>query len=548
MLTNLRRLFNYNTRILMGNSYWLLIIPVVASQLIIFWHMATASLVKAPTVADSFELVIPLLAAFLCAHVVAPEHQNRVDELTFVRPVPFVRTIALRFLSMYVVVAVLATVMLCVYKYGLKTEFAPLTTVLAGIPSVLFLSVLALAFASAWRSAAAGIGVTLVYWAADATWGAALNPLFTLHGYSAALAAANGSAAASSGWLLSKGVLLALTLVVGWFARAGLGRPASPRRWRAVLRLAVGAVPLVIAYLVTGACWQLAQARRAAEEQPHQARTIYRQAFAGFGALPVPYLFGTAFADYIGYPNQGGTDDLGAGPHREAAVARLLAVAQRHPDSAWADHAFYEVIRIGEATAPPAADPEDKGRHAALVYCKSFLAEYPASVFAPDVACRMVKLGIVTGDEDAMTWAYTRVLTAYRNTEGASEAAAAMQGYYLGIGDVARAAEAAHASADAAPVTAKAEALLRLGAFLAQHGQPDEAREAYTQVEAAVRAKLEAAGLTSFNPEHVDSDLIARRTSILKLRSDARAALAALDAAADSTPAPAPTPAVPAPR
>ena len=544
MFTNLRRLFGYNTRILLGNSYWLLIIPVVASQLIIFWHMATASMVKASTVANSFELVIPLLAAFLCAHVVAPEHQNRVDELTFVRPVPFVRTIALRILSMYLIVAVLATMMLFVYKNGLKTQFDPLTTVLAGIPSVLFMSLLALAFASAWRSAAVGIGITLVYWAADATWGAALNPLFTLHGYSAALAATNGGPLTSSAWMVSKGVLLALTLVIGWFARTGLGRPAAPRRWRAVLRLAVGTVPLVVAYLVTGAYWQLSQARGAAEEQPHQARTIYRQAFAGFGAVPVPYLFGATFADYIGFPNQGGEDDLAIGSHRDAAVARLLATAQRHPESPWADHAFYEVIRLGEATAP-ASEADDKGKRMTSQYCRTFLGEYPASVFAPDVASRMVKLGILTGDEDGMMWAYTRALTAYRGTDGAAEAAAAMQGYFMSLGDIARATEAARASADAAPVTAKPEALLRLGGFLAQHGQPDEARVALTQVDAAVRAKLDATGLSTLDADHLDVDVMARRTAILRIRTDARAALIALDAAAEAPPAPAPTPVSP---
>jgi hypothetical protein len=298
-------------------------------------------------------------------------------------------------------------------------------------------------------------------------------------------------------------------------------------------------VPLVVVYLITGAYWQLAEARQAAGEQPRQARTFYRRAFAGFGRLPTPYLFGSAFADYIGYPHQGGPNDLSSGPRRDAALAQMLHAAQRHPDGPWADHALYEYIRLGGVAAPE-SDAADDAKRIALQYCRTFLEQYPTSLFAPDIASRMVRLGLVSGNLDATMWAYERALKVYRGTEGASEAAAAMQAHYMGLGDVARATEAAIASADVAPATAKPEALLRLGGFLAQHGRRDEAREAYGQVGAAVAAALEASGLASIDVANAGpSDLIAR-TAIVKLRSQARDALAALDATPEGTPAPAP--------
>jgi ABC-type transport system involved in multi-copper enzyme maturation permease subunit len=547
MLSNLRRLFNYNARILMGNSYWLLIVPVVASQLIIFWHMAIATLVNASTIANSFELVIPLLAAFLCAHVVAPEHQNRVDELTFVRPVPFLRTIALRMLSLYVVVAVLAAMMFIAYKYGLKKPFHPGITILAGLPSILFLSVLSLAFASAWRSAAVGIGAALAYWAADAAWGASLNPLFTLHGYSAALAQAGvGSTETSPDWMLSKAVLLVLTLVVGWVARAGLGRPKSPRQLRAVLRIVAWTLPLIVVYLVTGASWQLSKAREAAEQHPTQARIIYQQAFAGFGPIPTPYLFGSVFADYIDYPHQGLLGAPTTGSQREAAVDRLLQVAERHPESPWADHALYEAIRMGSNDAPPPG-ADDTPNRTMVQFCRVFLERYPASPFAPAVAARTVQLAALVGDEPVMMWAYNRALTAYRGAEGTSEAAEVMRAHYMSIGDVGRAIEAAQASADVATVQAKPEALLRLGAFLEKQGRIAEAREAYLQVDAAVKAKLAGPEFAIHDPTNVDMSVIAQRSQANKLRDQARQALAALNnppASANATP---PSPAPPPP-
>lgn len=133
-MDNLRTLFRYNARVLLANSYWLLIIPVVASQLVIFWHMAIASLVTPATVARTCELVIPLLGAFLAAHALAPEQRYRVDEITFARPVPFTRTIILRLLALYSLLVILAVLMMYVYRAGLKIDVELGDVLLAGVP------------------------------------------------------------------------------------------------------------------------------------------------------------------------------------------------------------------------------------------------------------------------------------------------------------------------------------------------------------------------------------------------------------------------------
>mgnify|MGYP007001771878 CR=1 FL=1 len=46
MIEKLRTQFQYDARILLSNSYWLLVIPLVASQLVVFWHMAVAAVVR----------------------------------------------------------------------------------------------------------------------------------------------------------------------------------------------------------------------------------------------------------------------------------------------------------------------------------------------------------------------------------------------------------------------------------------------------------------------------------------------------------------------
>jgi hypothetical protein len=528
MLANLRSQINYNARILLANSYWILIIPLVASQLVVFWHMAIATLVKTDTIVKTAELVIPLMAAFLCAHVVAPEHRHRVDEIAFVRRKPVALTIILRLLTLYLIVALLALVMLYVYRKGLKREFDLGWTLLAAVPPTLFLSMLSMAFASAWRTPAAGIGAALVYFAADAARGQSLNPLFTLHSYSAALALVDGETAqAGSQWLYSKAVLLAMAVVAAWAGARTLGRPASPRRLRAGLRVAAGVVGFALFYLVSGAVWQFTQASKVEAQTPDNAWFAYQRAFTGYGHIPVAYLFGADFAGYVGYPAGDPGDPKWFINMRGVAAKRLTDVAARWPESKWADNALFEALRLtGGAEKNRSEDPELE--RAAIRDCQAFLKAYPTSSFAAGVATRLVRAAHRQGDVPTMMEAFDKVTKIYRAPVASSEASAELQQYYLARGETDRAIAMARQAVQNAPPETRADAMLELASYLQRLGRKQEAREMYANVEKAVNDKLDAMGLRVMTPDTANAENMARRAEVLKLRNKAREGLAAV--------------------
>ena len=80
---NLRALLRYNFGIVWGHTPWLLIIPVAASMLVLFWNMAMASMFTPSKVAQTTEGLAPILAAFLCAHLLGVEYRFRIGEITF---------------------------------------------------------------------------------------------------------------------------------------------------------------------------------------------------------------------------------------------------------------------------------------------------------------------------------------------------------------------------------------------------------------------------------------------------------------------------------
>lgn len=526
-MDNLRTLFRYNARVLLANSYWLLIIPVVASQLVIFWHMAIASLVTPATVARTCELVIPLLGAFLAAHALAPEQRYRVDEITFARPVPFTRTIILRLLALYSLLVILAVLMMYVYRAGLKIDVELGDVLLAGVPSVLFLSMLSLAFAAAWRSPALGIGAALLYWIADAWKGSALNPLMSLYGYATWLQHEKPEDERLE-WVASKAILTVLALVLIFVVTRGLQRPASPRRWQSILRLAVGVLVVAAAYFTSGAVWQYQKAARVAASDPQGAREAYRATFAQYGPIPAAYLFGQAFAQYVGYQPGASREAREIGESRTLTITRMRSVAERWPDGPWADNALYEVIRI----SPTGEDNSEESRTANRVLLETsrdFLNRYPTSEFAPWVAARMVTAARLLGDEKSMQWAYERSVKVYGGSAASARAAAEMRQFYVDQGQLDKAVESARLAAEAAAPEDRPEALLDLASFLAQQGKREEAREILQRVEKAVQEKLAALGLEVLTLENATPENMKRRSEILQLRTRAREELAALD-------------------
>lgn len=527
-MDNLRTLFRYNARVLLANSYWLLIIPIVASQLVVFWHMAIASLVTPATVARTCELVIPLLGAFLAAHALAPEQRYRVDEITFARPVPFTRTIILRLLALYSLLVILAVLMMYVYRAGLKVDVELGDVLLAGVPSTLFLSLLSLSFAAAWRSPALGVGAALLYWIADAWKGSALNPLLSLYGYASWL----DNEKAEDGrveWLVSKALLCVLGLGLILLVSRGLQRPASPRRWRSALRLSVGVLAVAVAYFMSGAAWQYQKAARVAAADPPAAAEAFRSTFAQYGPVPAAYLFGPAFVRYVGYQPGASQETREITEARTLTVARMRDLSERWPQSPWADNALFEVIRLSP-TYEEGTEEARSANRVVLETSRQFLNRFGTSEFAPWAAAKMVSAGRLLGDEKAMMWAYQRCVKVYAGSEASAKAAADMRLYYVDSGQPDKAVECARLAAESASPEERPQAMLDLADFLISQGKRDEARQVLSGVEQAVQGKLAALGLEVLTPETATEANMAQRTEIVRLRNQARAALATLDA------------------
>jgi tetratricopeptide (TPR) repeat protein/ABC-type transport system involved in multi-copper enzyme maturation permease subunit len=487
-------LLRYNARLVVLNSYWLFVVPLVASQLILFWYMAMKSLFQdnAAFVARTTETAAPIFAAFLCAHVLAPEYRHRLGDIVFSRPVPFARTVLARLATMYVFLVALVGAMLLVYRIGLHAQYDLTAVVLAGLPSVFFLSMLALAVAAVWHSPVTGFAAAAVVWAGDAILGAALNPLLTLHAYSNRLA----EATTGDDLLASKALLCLGGAVLAWIAARAVGRPVGPVKWRALARASVAVVCLLLVYVGSGAVYKVQQlsALEADREALPGLRMAHQRAFAAYGRLPVAYLFGPAYADYIGYPVRRDVVDYERLKGRQQKVDQLRAVVFSRPGSRWADNAFYELIHVAAQVVDDKMAPQTGvegeliNRQTALQYCHQFLRDYPRSPFGPLVAERMLALAQALGDEAQMRTAYELLVTTYAADPLANQTAQKMMTYYAERGRTEEAAAAAETALKAMASGGDPEALIGIGDFLRSLGRTDVAGRAYRQALLAARA------------------------------------------------------------
>jgi len=492
-------LLRYNARLVVLNSYWLFVVPLVASQLILFWYMAMKSLIEgnATYVARTTETAAPIFAAFLCAHVLAPEYRHRLEDIVFSRPVPFARTVLARLATMYVFLAALIAAMLLVYKLALNAQYDLGAVVLAGLPSVFFLSMLALAVAAVWHSPVTGFAVAAAVWAGDALLGTALNPLLTLHAYANKLA---GATAAGDDMWTSKGILCLAGVILASIAVRAVGRPAGPIKWRSLVKTGVAIVCLLLIYVGSGAFYKMQQlvALETNREALPNLRRTHQEAFAAYGKLPVAYLFSPAYAAYIGYPVRRDFQEWEQFKGRQRKVDLLRAVVYGHPGSRWADHAYYELICtaarvVDDKKALGGAEGELVNRTAALQYCREFLRDYANSPFGPLVAERMVTLARTMNDEAAMRAAFTLLVTTYATDPLASETADKMMQFYAAQGRRDEAAACAETALKAMASGGDPEALIRIGDFLRSLGRSEPAARAYRQALLSARAARQSA-------------------------------------------------------
>src|SRR5258706_4087406 len=171
-------LLRYNFRVLMFRSWWLLVFPIAASQFTVFWNLITQrNFTTIPS--QQVELVTPLLAAFLSAHLLTAEYQSRIGSILASKPLDIGRVVLMRLVVVMGIVWGLGLLSLLAY-YFWHERFDLVSTSIAGMISSFFLGMFALTFATLFRNPLAGFAVAALYWALDLPPGPPIHPFLTL--------------------------------------------------------------------------------------------------------------------------------------------------------------------------------------------------------------------------------------------------------------------------------------------------------------------------------------------------------------------------------
>lgn len=368
---NRGRLWRYNYRILMGTGYWILVLPIAASQIVTLWMMALSSDFSQGTATQIAEMMTPILGAFLVAHSMAPEYRSGVGGVLACKPVSLHRVVSMRAALAMSAAVFLTWVTLSVCSTALK----PINVagpVLAALPSLWFLSLLALTFASLFRNALAGFAVAAALWGVDQGLGYSIHPLLSLQG----LHALESQDSLAVLWLWGKGTLLLagfLLLMIHGKLLRGLYQIADRGN---VVRVVAVVSALLLGYCATGAATVLGYAWLNRANLALADVVWLQRQLKIYGPVPVAQFFGPAFATYVAeVPAQ-------AARNPTWRIDRLEVALKRWPKSIWADGIAFTIGREQERTDPPAA---------AASYVRVADA-YGASPFAPRALAQVVRM------------------------------------------------------------------------------------------------------------------------------------------------------------
>ncbi len=341
-------LVRYNFRVLVFNNWWLVVFPLAASQLSVFWYIITQKFTPALP-AQCAEIVSPLLAAFLSAHVLTAEYQSRIGAIVASKPVNIGKVVLMRLAVVMGLVWFLGLLSLLAFYYGMSPYDIP-TTAIAGFASTIFLAMVALIFATLLRNPLAGFGIAALYWALDLAPGPPIHALFSLRALTISLAEGDPlSGGPIIPWWCSKIILVAAAIVLYRIHSRmifTLGTSLTVRVRRRALAWAAGTMAL---YIITGASIKVAYGfMNLGSLQPDDGAWFRRQ-FSSFGPIPVSHLFGPAFPMYIGeIPNawridEGEADRWGDTVHHRH---ELREIVDKMPDSIWAPGAAELLSRL----------------------------------------------------------------------------------------------------------------------------------------------------------------------------------------------------------
>ena len=505
-------LLRYNFRVLMFHNWWLLVIPLAVSQITVFWTVTTQQF-EPILPAISVETVSPLLAAFLCAHLLAAEYRSGIGAVLASKPVHIGRVVLLRLGVALALVWALGGLSLLAFYFGME-PFPLAAPALALAVSSLFLALLALTFATLFRHPLAGFGVAACWWLFDLPPGPPIHPYLSLKSLSSSfpgtgLAEDN---ALTEAWWAAKLLLvlgaLALYLLHGRLLFT-LGSPLTLRRKRRAL---AGAVGLLLLYLVSGAAVKVGYAyQHRGNLHPSDAAWVRRQ-FGPYGPLPVAALFGPTFKAYVGsIPNswrltqaqEGEADLLGDTVQHRRDLDRVL---KAYPDSIWAPSALELRARLGLWSRTP---PETR-----VGYYRILAERYPSS---PYTASALFQIGRVYEEAAETDPAYTpkareafeAFLARYPNHEDSADALRFLTLDARRRGDKAAAGNYAERWIMVAPPHEKFMACLTLAELCREEGNKEEARQAAQQAVDAVRDFRRAAqqrALTISEPRRVRAE------------------------------------------
>jgi hypothetical protein len=182
-----RALVRYNLQIVAANTLWVWILPLVFTVLTV-GGMFLQSLLEPrwtfhpSSAAGLAEGLMPLLGAFICAHVLDVELRQGADEVLRSKACPLGRTVVLRTLLGLGVVLGFGLLALTAVRLALG-PFSVLRVWLAAIPSTLFFAMLGLLIAMRIQHALLSLVLPLILWFMDflASW--FFNPLLSLSTY-----------------------------------------------------------------------------------------------------------------------------------------------------------------------------------------------------------------------------------------------------------------------------------------------------------------------------------------------------------------------------
>ncbi|MGC8668821.1 MAG: tetratricopeptide repeat protein [Chthonomonadales bacterium] len=346
---NSAALIRYNFRVVMFRSWWLLVFPIAVSQLTVFWTLVTQR--AAPTLpAQSAEMVTPIVAAFLAAHLLAPEYPARLGAILACKPLNLPRLVLMRLAAVLAFVWILQALTLAAF-YASSGPYNVAAVVAASLPSTLFLAVLALTMATLFRQPMAGFGIAALYWAFDLVPGPVMNPYLSLRAYSLSIPVSGIPMGDFAGaWWVSKGILLAAALLLYRIHSSlifRLGAPTSTVDRRRALIVAAG---LAAVYILTAATTKVVYGYTHRGALVPSDGAWFRSQFSTFGPLPVADLFGPAFRRYLGevpsawrVSQEGEEDLLGATPKH---IRDLRTILDRMPNSIWAPSAAEMLARM----------------------------------------------------------------------------------------------------------------------------------------------------------------------------------------------------------